>query len=131
MEAERKVVDIKKARFMADKIGQVYAGHISGVAPYGLFVELDEIFVEGLVLIAALTDDHYLYREAQHSLVGLKRRRAYRLGDPVRVKVDKVDLTRYQTNLSLADLPASTPADAGRKRPARHRRPGRARRKSR
>jgi ribonuclease R len=107
MEAERKVVDIKKARFMADKVGQIYSGHISGVLPYGFFVELDEIFVEGLIPISALTDDHYLYREAQHSLVGVRRRRTYRLGDPVRVKVEKVDLIRYQIHLSLADLPSS------------------------
>jgi ribonuclease R len=106
MEAERKVVDIKKARFMADKVGQIYSGHISGVLPYGFFVELDEIFVEGLVSISALTDDHYLYREAQHSLVGVGRRKTYRLGDPVQVKVEKVDLIRYQINLSLADLPS-------------------------
>lgn len=115
MEAERKVVDIKKSRFMADKIGQVYWGHISGVVPFGLFVELDEIFVEGLVPISSLTDDQYLYREAQHSLVGVRKRRAYRLGDPVQVRVDKVDLIRYQINLALADLPGSGSLKSDRK----------------
>jgi len=100
---------------MADKIGQVYSGHISGVAPYGFFVELDEVFVEGLVPLSSLTDDHYLYREAQHSLVGVARRRTYRLGDPVRVKVEKVDLIRYQIDFSLADLPASGHSEVGKR----------------
>jgi ribonuclease R len=125
MEAEREVVDIKKARFMVDKIGQVYSGHISGVAPYGFFVELDEIFVEGLVPLSALTDDHYLYREVQHSLVGVGRRRAYRLGDPVQVKVEKVDLIRYQINLSLANLPSPTHARVRRTHPTQRRKTGR------
>jgi ribonuclease R len=121
MEAERKVVDIKKARFMADKIGEIYSGHISGVVPFGFFVELDEIFVEGLVPLASLQDDHYLYREAQHSLVGVRRRRTYRLGDPVRVKVEKVDLIRYQIDFSLADRPVSGQRPLDRRKPGRPR----------
>ncbi len=121
MEAERKVVDIKKARFMADKMGQIYSGHISGVVPYGFFVELDEIFVEGLVRLSSLTDDHYLYREAQHSLVGVGRRRTYRLGDPVQVKVERVDLIQYQINLSLANLPSSAHVRERRVHPTQHR----------
>jgi ribonuclease R len=129
MEAERKVVDIKKARYMADKVGQVYSGHISGVAPYGFFVELEEIFVEGLVPVAFLTDDHYLYREAQHSLVGAARRRTYRLGDRVQVKVEKVDLIRYQINLSVADIPTSTHAAVSRRQPGRPREARRSKRK--
>jgi ribonuclease R len=119
MEAERKLVDIKKVRFMANKIGEIFSGHISGVVPFGFFVELDEIFVEGLVPIALLRDDHYLYREALHSLVGVRRRRTYRLGDPVRIKVEKVDLIRYQIDFSPADLPVS------RQRPPGERKPGR------
>jgi ribonuclease R len=129
MEAERKVVDIKKARYMADKVGQVYSGHISGVASYGFFVELEEIFVEGLVPVAFLTDDHYLYREAQHSLVGAARRRTYRLGDRVQVKVEKVDLIRYQINLSVADIPSSTRAAVSRRQPGRPREARRSKRK--
>ena len=113
MEAERKVVDIKKARFMADKIGQVFSGHISGVVPFGFFVELVEIFVEGLVPISSLTDDQYLYREAQHSLVGVRSRRTYRLGDSVRVRVEKVDILRHRIDLSLAHLPISPRAGVG------------------
>ena len=113
MEAERKVVDIKKARYMADKIGQVYSGHISGVVPFGFFVELVEIFVEGLVPISSVTDDQYLYREAQHSLVGVRSRRTYRLGDSVRVRVGKVDILRHRIDLSLAHLPISPRAGVG------------------
>jgi ribonuclease R len=114
MEAERKVVDIKKARYMADKIGQVYAGHISGVLPFGFFVELDEIFVEGLVPIASITDDHYLFREAQHCFIGVRRRKTYRLGDPVRVRVDKVDVIRHRIDFSLAHLPVSSGVRVGK-----------------
>jgi len=125
MEAERKVVDIKKARFMADKIGEGFSGHISGVVPFGFFVELDEIFVEGLVPLTSLKDDYYLYREAQHGLMGVRRRRTYRLGDPVCVKVEKVDLIRYLIEFSIAGLPAFRETGARRDVSKGHRPPGR------
>ena len=70
MEAERDVVDAKKAAFMRDKVGQEFGGVITGVTAFGVFVQLDGIFVEGLVHVSSIEDDYYRYDEAAHALVG-------------------------------------------------------------
>lgn len=90
-EAEREVVRWKQAEFMKEKVGQEFSGHITGVLAFGLFVQLDEIFVEGLVHVATMTDDRYRYEEEGHRLVGERTGRVFRLGDPVTVKVLSVD----------------------------------------
>jgi ribonuclease R len=103
MDAEREVVDLKKARFMSDKIGEEFAGVISGVANYGFFVQLVDVFVEGLVRAETIEDDYYVHDEARHALIGRRKRRVFRLGDPVRVRVERVDLVRRQVDFRLAD----------------------------
>lgn len=103
MDAEREVVDLKKARFMADKIGEEFAGVISGVTGYGFFVQLSDVFVEGLVRVETIEDDYYVHDEARHALVGRRKRKVFRLGDPVRVVVERVDLVRRQVDFRLAD----------------------------
>jgi ribonuclease R len=103
MEAEREVIDLKKTRYMADKVGQEYQGVISGVTAYGFFVQLSDIFVEGLVHVTALGDDYYHYVERQHALTGERRRRTFRLGDQVRVVVDRVDLLKRRVDFTLAE----------------------------
>ncbi|MEW6448547.1 MAG: ribonuclease R [Bacillota bacterium] len=86
MEAEREAVEVKKAAFMQDKIGNVYLGFISGVTAWGLYVELDNT-VEGLVHVRTLGDDFYVYDEHAYTLTGRNTGKCYRLGDPVQVRV--------------------------------------------
>jgi ribonuclease R len=104
MEAERELVQWKKARFMADKIGDEFDGVVTGVAAFGLFVELIEHFVEGLIHVSTLADDYYRFVEPAHQLRGENTRRVYRLGDRVRVQVLRVDLDRRQIELGMVEV---------------------------
>jgi ribonuclease R len=103
-EAERELLQWKKVRFMADKVGDEYEGYITGVAPFGLFVELIEHFVEGLVHMSSMADDYYRFLEQQHVLRGENTKKVYRLGDRVLVQVVRVDMERRQIDLGLADI---------------------------
>lgn len=123
MEAERELVQWKKARFMADKVGEEFAGTVTGVAPFGIFVELAEHFVEGLVHLSGLDPDEYRFSEARHQLRGEHTRVSYRLGDRVAVRVLRVDFGRRQIELGLA----GAPADGGAGHPAPPRRAARGR----
>jgi ribonuclease R len=136
-EAEREVLQWKKVRFMADRIGAESPGFVTGVAPFGLFVQLTEPFVEGLVPSAALADDEYRFDGATRTLVGVRGRRVYGLGTAVSVRVTRVDVDRRQIELALVDAGAAgrgpelpTPAmrragPRARARPAARQRPGR------
>ena len=86
VECEREVDDMKKAEYMSKHIGEEYAGIISGVTPFGMFIELPNL-IEGLVRIDDLTDDYYTYNEETFSIVGKKDKRGYRLGDKAKVLV--------------------------------------------
>jgi ribonuclease R len=101
MEAERDVITLLKLRFMEDKIGDVFDGIITGATQFGFFVQLRELFVEGLVHISTLTDDYYHYVEKLHCLRGERRKRTYRIGDEVRVRVDRVDTMKKRIDFSL------------------------------
>lgn len=90
MEAERDVIEMKKLQYMQKHIGEHFAGYITSVAPFGIFVELEELFVEGLVHISTLGDDIYSHLEKQHSLVGKRTGRVFRIGDATRVTVASV-----------------------------------------
>jgi ribonuclease R len=103
-EAERELVQWKKVRFMADKVGDEFDGYIVGVAPFGLFVELLDHFVEGLVHISTMADDYYRYDERGHTLRGEHTDKRYRLGDRARVQVTRVDMERRQVELGLVDV---------------------------
>jgi ribonuclease R len=103
-EAERELVQWKKVRFMADKVGDEYGGYVTGVAPFGLFVELIEHFVEGLVHISSMADDYYRFVEDRHVLRGENTKKVYRLGDKVLVQVVRVDMERRQVDLGLVDI---------------------------
>jgi ribonuclease R len=103
MEAERDVVTLLKLEFMKDKLGEVYDGIITGVVQFGLFVQLRELFVEGLVHISMLADDYYHYVEKLHCLRGERKKRMYRIGDAVTVRVDRVDTIRKRIDFSLSD----------------------------
>jgi ribonuclease R len=103
-EAERELLQWKKVRFMTDKVGDEYEGYITGVAPFGLFIELIEHYVEGLVHISSMADDYYRFLEQQHVLRGENTKKTYRLGDKVRVQVVRVDMERRQVELGLVEI---------------------------
>lgn len=101
MEAEREILERYRVRFMKEKVGDEFDGVISGVSAFGFFVELREIFVEGLVMITALPDDYYRYDEDRYAIIGERSHRTFKIGDEVRVRVDRVDLERRQIDFRL------------------------------
>jgi ribonuclease R len=103
-DAERELVEWKKVRFMAGKLGEAFPGYVTGVQSFGLFVELEEIYVQGLVHVSSMTDDYYLFDERAHLLKGENTRKVYRLGDKVEVQVVRVDLERRQIDFGLVDV---------------------------
>lgn len=103
-EAERELVQWKKVRFMADKVGEEFDGYVTGIAPFGLFVELVEHFVEGLVHISTMVDDYYLFTERSHVLKGESSGRTFTLGDRIRVQVLRADLERRQVELGIVGV---------------------------
>ncbi len=112
-EAERELVEWKKVRFMAGKLGEVFAGYVTGVQAFGLFVELEEVYVQGLVHVSSMTDDYYRFDEKAHLLKGENTRKSYRLGDRVEVQVVRVDLERRQIDFALVDVLARAGAGRG------------------
>jgi ribonuclease R len=90
-DAERELMEWKKVKFMQDRVGEEFDGLITGVTKFGFFVELTELFVEGLVPLNTLTDDYYSFHENTRELIGKRTRKIYRLGDRVRVLVDRID----------------------------------------
>ena len=103
-EAERELLQWKKVRFMANKVGDEYGGYITGVAPFGLFVELIEHYVEGLVHVSSMADDYYRFVEQEHVLRGEHTKKMYRLGDRVDVQVVRVDMERRQVDLGIVEI---------------------------
>ncbi len=101
-EATRDAVDWLKCEYMLDKVGEEYDGIITSVTSFGIFVELQEIYVEGLVHITALQNDYYHFDPAGHRLRGDRTGRMYRLGDAVQVKVVRVDLDERKMDFELA-----------------------------
>ncbi len=106
-EAEREVLEWKKVIFMRDKVGETFSGIITGVAPFGLFVELDAIFVQGMVPIATVGGDFWQYREREHRLRGESTHREMRLGDHVLVGVKSIDEDRHQIEFRLLQVAGS------------------------
>jgi ribonuclease R len=92
VDAERDSVDLKKVELMEQHLGEVFDGTISSVTSFGFFVLLKEFFVEGLVHVSALADDYYVFQEDRYTLVGEHRRRQFRIGDAVRVRIAAVDI---------------------------------------
>jgi ribonuclease R len=90
-DAERELMEWKKVKFMQDRVGEDFDGLIISVTKYGFFVELTDLFVEGLVPLATLTDDRYTYHENTREIIGLRGRKIYSLGQRVRVLVDRID----------------------------------------
>jgi len=103
-DAERELVQWKKVRFMADKVGDEFDGYVTGVTAFGLYIELVEHFVEGLVHVSTMADDYYRFVERTHMLRGETKGKVYRLGDRVKVQVIKVDMERRQVDLGLVEI---------------------------
>lgn len=111
VEAERETMEIKKAEFMSDKVGQSFEGIVSGVSQFGFFVQLTNT-VEGLVHVSTLTDDYYHFQDKYYALVGERTRRRFRLGDPVVVQLTRVDVESRQVDFMLdSDLTAVETVD--------------------
>jgi len=102
-EATRDVESWLKCYFMQDKIGEVYDATVAGVTGFGLFVELDGIFIEGLVHVTELGNDYFTFDKSKHAMIGERTHLSYRLGDRLKVKVVRVDLETSKIDLSLID----------------------------
>jgi ribonuclease R len=131
-EAERELLQWKKVKFMADKVGEDFSGYVTGVAAFGLFIELVEHYVEGMVHISTLADDYYRFVETAHMLRGENTQKIYRLGDKVKVRVLRVNMDIRQIDLGLVDvLDRVSEGERGPRRSKarpRHERPGKANR---
>jgi ribonuclease R len=103
-DAERELVQWRKVKFMADKVGDEFDGYVTGVAAFGLFIELIEHFVEGLVHVSTMADDYYRFIESAHLLRGENTEKVYRLGDRVRVQVLRVNMEIRQVDLGLVEI---------------------------
>lgn len=101
--AERASIKYKQVEYMSDKLGMVFDGVISGVTEWGLYVELNENKCEGLVPVRDLDDDYYEFDEKNYSLIGRRRKKQYRLGDPITIKVVQANLERKQLDFALAE----------------------------
>jgi ribonuclease R len=100
--AERSSIKYKQVEFMADKVGMIFDGVVSGVTEWGLYVELTNA-CEGMVPIRDLADDYYEYDEKTYSLIGTRKKQRYCLGDALKVKVTKANLDRKQLDFTLAE----------------------------
>ena len=103
-DAERELLQWKKVKFMADKVGDEFEGYVTGVAAFGLFIELVEHFVEGMVHISTMADDYYRFVDGAHLLRGENTQKVYRLGDKVKVQVIRVNMEVRQIDLGLVDI---------------------------
>lgn len=102
-DAERDTVELKLVEYMSRFIGEEFDGIISGVTAFGIFVELEN-GVEGLVRMTSLTDDYYLYAEDKYMLIGERTGKTLRLGDPIRIVVDKTDLAECNIDFTVAGM---------------------------
>jgi ribonuclease R len=100
-EAERELMEWKKVKFMQDRVGEDFDGLIISVTKFGFFVELTDLFVEGLVPLASLTDDRYTYHENTREIIGQRNRKIYSLGQKVRVLVDRIDPVEKKIQFAL------------------------------
>jgi len=101
--AERDSIKFKMVEFMADKVGQEFDAHISGIQSYGLYCEIDENHCEGLVGMHDLDGDYYEFDERNYCLVGRRHHKRYLLGDPIRIKVARANIEKRQLDFILAD----------------------------
>jgi len=102
-EASRDVEDWLKCYFMKDKLGDVFSGTISSVTGFGVFVSLDEIYIEGLIHVTDLGNDYYVFNKSKHALIGERSGKSFGMGDRVKIKVAKIDMELSRIDLILID----------------------------
>jgi ribonuclease R len=119
-EASRDVESWLKTYYMRDHIGNVYTGTVSAATSFGIFVALDEVFVEGLVHVTELGQDYFHYDQSKHWLIGERTGKRFRLGDRVTVKVVRADIETSKIDFTLVEealqiKPAETEKRAGKR----------------
>ncbi len=102
-DAERELMEWKKMKFMEGRLGEEFEGLIVSVTKFGMFVELTDMFIEGLVPLGSLTDDRYQYNENTRQIIGQRSRKMYSMGDPIRVIVDRIDRTQRRINFAVVE----------------------------
>ena len=115
-DAERELVEWKKVKFMAERVGEDFDALIISTTKYGLFVELTDLFVEGLVPIDTLPGDQYTYQENVRKIVGKRTRREFAIGDAVRVILDRVDANERKLQFALLEDEPKRPGPRSRRR---------------
>lgn len=113
-EADRDVENWLKCYYMQDRIGEEFEGSVSAVVPFGLFVALDDVFVEGLVHISDLGSDYFHFDDAQHALVGERSGERYRLSDRVRIQLVRVNMEASKIDFRLVKGPERATARTGK-----------------
>ena len=101
-EVEEEIVKLKKIQLINNYAGKVFDGSITGVQSYGIFVEITSLMVEGLVHVSSMDDDYYTFDEKQYTIIGRNKKRRFRLGDKVRIKVERVDVDKRQVDFILS-----------------------------
>jgi ribonuclease R len=102
-DAERDLMEWKKVKFMQDRVGEDFDGLITSVTKFGFFVELSDLFVEGLVRLNTLTDDRYTYHENTRQIIGQRSRKTYHLGQRIRVLVDRIDPVEKKIQFAVVE----------------------------
>ena len=115
-DAERELMEWKKAKFMQDRVGEDFDGLITSVTKFGFFVELTDLFVEGLVPLNTLTDDYYTYHENTRQIIGQRSRKTYSLGQRIRVLVDRIDPVERKIQFAILEEAPRQPSH----KPASH-----------
>ncbi|MCC5915599.1 MAG: ribonuclease R [Balneolaceae bacterium] len=102
VEAERDSVKLKQVEYLSERLGQTFDGTISGVTENGIYVQINDIYCEGMIRVSDLKDDYYVYHPKLHCLTGRSKGKQFRLGDSIKVKVVRTDLDRRQIDLELS-----------------------------
>ncbi len=102
-DAERELMEWKKVKFMQDRVGEDFDGLVTSVTKFGFFVELTDLFVEGLVPLNTLADDRYTYHENTREIIGQRSRKTYRLGQKIRVLVDRIDPVEKKIQFAVVE----------------------------
>jgi ribonuclease R len=108
-DAERELMDWKKIKFMHDRVGEDFEALIISVTKFGFFVELMDMFIEGLVPLATLTNDQYVYNDSTRQIIGQRTKKKFSLGDKVRVILDRIDNVQRKLQFALVEEAPSRP----------------------
>jgi ribonuclease R len=100
--AQWELIDWKKVAFMVDRVGEIHGAIVSSIVSFGLFVELEDLYIDGLVHISTMNDDFYRFLEAKHMLVGERTGRRFKIGDEVQVRVARVNAMTKKIDFQLA-----------------------------